>query len=862
MPATQRHVPFVTGSLQNITMAKADRISSVSSSSSDRGDKNKKSRTRLSLVCRHCRRRKIKCDKKQPTCGNCAKIHAICIYDYQDQLQRKLSSQQPSTLHHQLDDLENKFEELRESLKARQLEEWSQGSNTRKNLIRVNFFDGLQPSCLESIFKCDYKPFSDMGMITKHIRLNPFLLFVTRSFKPLNYAVKKILQSVGDAIDPNSDELESVAQVLFLTPEVREILKKHTMNPEGLTVETSDAIRRCILQNGTQDNQKALFEPIDLQFYASKTTRAELIDHVVSILPSKGKIDKLVSYFMTVMYPLVPYINKNEFAQTISKTIQYSATGEVIGVNIGDHQDFARKIGCLAVLLVLLRISYTAMILDKKPFDEEITNRFIVIAQKCLAHLITLSHKTNEDILSCLILMRWSLLYFPTEGDVRADSITDMLMTLITNHAFKIGVYRDCIQATSCNKTEKRRRYFLHYRAKLWMGTLIFLRSDMCLRGNFPAVCVDYAHMTPKEDFPENYEDKAEFQIHRILHKQLEIFTKMSVLDKLSLQLHEGIDIDEIYCKIRRLEYELQVSCPLSEVHVLARDSTEQNVIQSMQNTLYFKVNVVSKIYFLAIRASILCNLEAQIIDSMGSSEHLLLRFKEVTTECFEAAVDLTEILQDYMSSAGTNQTSSVLADHRYTLNQLVQIGIFRVSYYFIGVILNILRAKEGLESFQWHNDRKRSLAAEIGYKVSIINSISKSIFQYVQKLVYLGSHTLSDTYFTSFKQFLFLEYAMQVIQNEVNPNTPSRLKEMLGETNIPACIDYSPDDWEKLSDYITKALGQQEHVPFFPPAEDLLATAVPAPLEQTFNPMLLLDDDINIQNMLDGDYTWADFSR
>ncbi|SCU82056.1 LAFA_0C08812g1_1 [Lachancea sp. 'fantastica'] len=831
--------------------------------SSEYTEKNKKARLRLSLVCRHCRRRKIKCDRKQPTCNNCAKLHIDCVYDQKDQLERKKWGSKPSTLHEQLNELENKFDELRNTLKSGELEKWNFDTSLKKQPITVNFYEGLLPNCPNSVFKSDSKPFSDMGMIRRNARLNPFLKFVTRSFQPLNYAVKKILQSVGDIIEPHSDELESVAKILYLTPKVREILKKHTMNPAELNIETSQAIKRCLLDKGRPSLQSALSEPFDLEFYVSKTTREELIQLVLSILPRKNNIEQLVTYFMTKMYPLVPYIDKTQLLDTIAETLEYSQTGQVIGLKIGDHQDLSRKIGRIAIFLVLLRISYTAMTLVNIPFEGEISNQFLVLAQKCLAYLIALSHKTNEDIISCLIVMRWSLLYFPLDGDMMTGSVTDMLASLIMNHAFKIGLYRDCIDSEADRNSGPQRRHLFHYRKKLWLGTLILSRSDMYLRGNFPTGNAEYASMIRDLESPETYEDETEYQIHSILHKQWEIYSKASVLDKLSTHLRENFDVDEIHSKMRHLEYELQFKVPLSKTSGLEQSASSNIVMQSMNNALHFKINVIIRIYLLAIRASIVSDLEMQINKKPGQYDHLRSRYKEVTAECFEAALHLGNMLQQYMESGRDDEIRKVLSDHRYILDQLVQIGIFRVSYYLIGVILTVLRVKEGLYDFRWNNEDKQTLGTEIDYKVSVIDSITGSIFQYVQRLVHLGSHTLSDTYFTSFKQFLFLEYAMQVIQNEITPNKPSKLKEALGETHIPAPIDYSPEDWIKFSNYVNNALGQDLSIPAFPSAEELLATSiVPDGKQDDFlDPMNLFNDDVNIQSMLYGDYTWADFT-
>ncbi|EEP78092.1 predicted protein [Uncinocarpus reesii 1704] len=52
-------------------------------------------RTRVSYSCHTCRRRKVKCDKTHPVCGNCLKNGSECIYDSRSLLHQNRPSHEP-----------------------------------------------------------------------------------------------------------------------------------------------------------------------------------------------------------------------------------------------------------------------------------------------------------------------------------------------------------------------------------------------------------------------------------------------------------------------------------------------------------------------------------------------------------------------------------------------------------------------------------------------------------------------------------------------------------------------------------------------------------------------------------------------
>ena len=47
----------------------------------------KEARTRLVRGCKHCRRRKIRCDLAEPKCGNCARLGRECTRNLDDESQ-------------------------------------------------------------------------------------------------------------------------------------------------------------------------------------------------------------------------------------------------------------------------------------------------------------------------------------------------------------------------------------------------------------------------------------------------------------------------------------------------------------------------------------------------------------------------------------------------------------------------------------------------------------------------------------------------------------------------------------------------------------------------------------------------------
>ncbi|KAJ5359697.1 uncharacterized protein N7496_012110 [Penicillium cataractarum] len=86
-------------------------------------------RNRASYSCHTCRRRKVKCDKVHPICGNCAKTGADCIYDASSSSQKTESVQEgpmrpgygvkrrretPRTLEEDVDELQSIYGHLRE----------------------------------------------------------------------------------------------------------------------------------------------------------------------------------------------------------------------------------------------------------------------------------------------------------------------------------------------------------------------------------------------------------------------------------------------------------------------------------------------------------------------------------------------------------------------------------------------------------------------------------------------------------------------------------------------------------------------------------------------------------------------------
>ncbi|KAL3467961.1 fungal-specific transcription factor domain-containing protein [Aspergillus heterothallicus] len=63
------------------SLASASAPSSVAKSANKKGSGRQITRNRASYSCHTCRRRKVKCDKVHPICGNCVKNGTECIYD-------------------------------------------------------------------------------------------------------------------------------------------------------------------------------------------------------------------------------------------------------------------------------------------------------------------------------------------------------------------------------------------------------------------------------------------------------------------------------------------------------------------------------------------------------------------------------------------------------------------------------------------------------------------------------------------------------------------------------------------------------------------------------------------------------------
>ncbi|SCU96422.1 LAMI_0F06502g1_1 [Lachancea mirantina] len=826
-----------------------------------------RTRMRLSFVCQNCRRRKIKCDKSQPQCGRCAKLHLKCVYDYQDSGVSG-SDKSSGTLSTQLSELEIKLRQIKEALQAEQaydVDERSPSTPDRPIPIRINFYKGLAHAPYDDSFKQDHKPFSDMALIERHARLNPFLKYVTRSFQPMKFAVQKIVHSLGGQMDVGSDDIESMAHILFLTPEIRTKIKHQKMSTKHIPEETSTAIKKCLMDRNAARDARLTYEPMEVDFFFTSYGLEAITESILKNIPKRTQMLKLMEYFKQVVYPIVPYVDCGVLEKTISDAILFAGTGQAVRLNLGSPQNVFHSLGCLAILLVVLRISYTSMMLVEKKFEVEITNDAISVAQRCLAFLVAKCQESNEELLSCLILIRWALVFSPKEGEIVAHSMTDTVLSLVVKHALKIGLYRDCIGVSVDSNLSREARHRLQFRRKLWIGTLVLLRSDFCIRGSFPLLSGDYLHMVAKEDPAECYESEAEARIHKILHLQHDLFLANSRLDVLALSVKEDINLERIYESLAVVDSRLRYhKAQVMAVSPSLKGTFQERVLRSMENALNLKSNLIFKIFGLAVRASIVYDLERQSRDCCGSSDMLVMKYKEAAMDCFETVVDLGEHLRDYMGSSYSEGEMFILEDHRYILNKLVQIGIFRVSYYLLGMMLTFLNVRSLLERGATLSQEKSSAVADMESKIPLLTKIVKSIFAYLQKLIDLGSQKYADRYFTSFKQFLFLDYAMRMMHNELLPHSRSKLDQILYADDIPLAVDYNLSDWTILTNYIDQALDVQvlkDSPPADeqPPSEGVDISAFPAESALLGTP-LLFDEENAIQSMLNGDYNWSDY--
>ncbi|SCW00893.1 LAFE_0D00452g1_1 [Lachancea fermentati] len=164
---------------------------------------------RISLVCNSCRAKKVKCDKIKPSCSRCLKHGTQCSYTPYRNKQKSAT----------VESLQMEVEKLKEQLSICSSSSTS-SFETPFAESSVQWCDLAVPLCINGNWKCNYPPFSDLGLFARDRRLRDSIpeLFHNDETKKknelqatnINESLYKVLSSVEDLMKMKSLFLKTI----------------------------------------------------------------------------------------------------------------------------------------------------------------------------------------------------------------------------------------------------------------------------------------------------------------------------------------------------------------------------------------------------------------------------------------------------------------------------------------------------------------------------------------------------------------------------------------------------------------------------------------------------------------------------
>lgn len=432
-----------------------------------------KRRNRKSLSCFLCKRRKVKCDKQRP-CGYCAKHNYDCQYQ-NEPIRIAITPQKvpdppraPQNHTGAKERLQDELKFLKERLS--QLEDtYKEGQNPQPDqqaTPKAHHLIGNNP--IDS-------PYTQFSFHKFH---SPFTFgFNKRKFTgPLGWAallrvdgaLSKVVQFMMRLGQVRQQELFSVDKADRATSIAKSFghkLKQRERNsvPEELKPLTTIQPQPHDIKDAqvakSKINERAL--ALGLTFYEGGIDKElALIDKIELVLPKKKVLWKLITRFFSNLYPLLPFLDEDDFRDTIAKYIgRESYDEETVLVKIVRKMDFAY----LGTLLVVLRLSYLSLFtnsydVNQNNFASQDTSqsaqeiRYLLsnpvsidaidIADLCLEQF-DIMKTLKLPLLQFALFLRIYRVYSPEDGEGSDDTSSSAFTNNIIEMSYVMGLNRE-----------------------------------------------------------------------------------------------------------------------------------------------------------------------------------------------------------------------------------------------------------------------------------------------------------------------------------------------------------------------------------------------------------------------------------
>jgi hypothetical protein len=222
-----------------------------------------------------------------------------------------------------------------------------------------------------------------------------------------------------------------------------------------------------------------------------------LIEEILAAIPKMEVLQIYLDYFFTFMWSLRCLVDKETFKKDIHRIIQ------VENGKVTLHCDEKHDIAILGLLLVILRYTYTSvMLIDEDNLepdtriirDNVISVKAITLTCSCISYY-RIFRKSTLPVLQTLLLIRCYFRDAPEDGDGMTLLKSQNLFGLILQSALQMGLNRDPVHYSQMKnnlaEANLRRRLWHHIVSMdaycaVFAGTIPTIPDSNCLDVNFP----------------------------------------------------------------------------------------------------------------------------------------------------------------------------------------------------------------------------------------------------------------------------------------------------------------------------------------------------------------------------------------
>jgi len=723
-----------------------------------------KKRQRMSVVCLNCKARKIKCDKKRPSCTNCVKCNVghLCRYeephwvnkvinsDGQTKVENGQSEQQTTHLRSQISPnapvispprdsevaLQEEIKKLRsrlESIEGTLLQSTAE-HHTKTSANRREYEDDLidfygsynsltiKSSCME-----DHKPLSSSAIVKK----DHYLALLSGYFF-LCHVLKGVSRNHKKEVARNKRLDSSLALCVELLGE--------NESPFMKTIISKFVEERF----NSEDPKNAIFTLTSLTNISKPLFINELKSDIERILPPKPIISLYLDRFFKYIYPFFPSIDQSFYRgrmiQTILKTANKDDQNSPVVLNFEDKFDFA----FIATLLILLRWTYTAMGIpkteaDSKLIEHPIPASYITAAQTALSQF-KIMRKTKLHIVHSLFYLRMYFYFAPEDGDGPDLNQSQILSSTIIQSAFSMGLNRDAERYSHFNEYQG----YVNVWRKLWLSILEMDRVSSVLSGQS---CVIQNTNSYEVQFPELTK-----QDNSLEHVTVKSMKNDQRLHRLFLELTNLVNnvgpttrVSDVVGVLKQMHTYVNLNYSLKKLIPLTKGNEDE---ANFMNVKTVKQNIIIRSLSLSVYQSLVIHYE--------SDEHYeLQKYQHFQSLVMETAIELADIITRYL---GDEYTDYIDSNYHFYLNRLVENSTSRVITCFISILARLYHTKDTL--IMEFNTTDTST-------IRSINDLTSVIFRVTNALNILSQNKLGRTYYSAFKSSLMNKFFLRSLKKD-----------------------------------------------------------------------------------------------